>query len=546
MRGFVSGIFWGGVVSVLGLGVVSELAPMHGAKMASAPVEKTAPAAAVVEPTPEAASSTPAPKGATPTAPPEAKAVEPAVVVTPEPTAKKTAPAVKTADAPLVAPADKPAPVAAEPVVIAPKSTPNPPAPNASSATPALGQPEPLPLAPVLTAPLDVQPKPVVTLRPVVPDADSQPAAAELPPIPPLTPEEQALLDQAVAPEPEPSKPEPNAKPGSDAPASMVPTPKPAPAPSVTPAAPDVATPTPPAEPSQKAEVVVLAPAPVVEPTAPLRHAPGLLGTAAGVTVGRLPKIGDDAKTAAKTDATDANATDANGGLVLTPSADQPAVDRFAAAFENPDNKPLFAIVLMDTGGPDVDRKALAKLPFPVTFAIDPTAPDATTAAAIYREAGQEVVMLATGIPDGATAADLEVTFQAHQSALPEAVAVMDIEDGGFQNNRPLATEVVPVVKGQGRGIVTWDKGLNAGDQVARRDGVPSATVFRRLDGANENPSTLRRYLDRAAFKAAQDGRVTVVGKTTPETVTALMEWAVEGRAASVALAPISAVLVKP
>ena len=49
--------------------------------------------------------------------------------------------------------------------------------------------------------------------------------------------------------------------------------------------------------------------------------------------------------------------------------------------------------------------------------------------------------------------------------------------------------------------------------------------------------------LDRAAFKAAQEGRVVVVGTTRPETIAALMEWSIEGKGASVALAPISAVL---
>ena len=52
-----------------------------------------------------------------------------------------------------------------------------------------------------------------------------------------------------------------------------------------------------------------------------------------------------------------------------------------------------------------------------------------------------------------------------------------------------------------------------------------------------------RRYLDRAAFKAAQEGRVVVQGTTRPETVQALLEWTVEGRAGSVELAPASAVL---
>ncbi len=97
---------------------------------------------------------------------------------------------------------------------------------------------------------------------------------------------------------------------------------------------------------------------------------------------------------------------------------------------------------------------------------------------------------------------------------------------------------VVPVVGGQGRGLVTWDRGLNAADQVARREDVPAAVAFRDLDGEGEGAAVIRRYLDRAAFKAAQEGRVTVIGRTRPETVAAILEWTVEGRAATVALGP--------
>ncbi|MDP1578378.1 MAG: divergent polysaccharide deacetylase family protein, partial [Cypionkella sp.] len=121
--------------------------------------------------------------------------------------------------------------------------------------------------------------------------------------------------------------------------------------------------------------------------------------------------------------------------------------------------------------------------------------------------------------------------------------AVMDIGAAGFQDNRPLATMVVPIIKDQGRGLVTFDAGLNAADQVARREDVAAAVIFRDLDGAGEDTPLIRRYLDRAAFKAAQEGRVVVVGTTRPETIAALMEWSIEGKGASVALAPISAVL---
>jgi uncharacterized protein len=86
---------------------------------------------------------------------------------------------------------------------------------------------------------------------------------------------------------------------------------------------------------------------------------------------------------------------------------------------------------------------------------------------------------------------------------------------------------------------------LNAADQVARRDGVPAALIFREMDAGGEDSPLIRRYLDRAAFKAAQEGRVVVLGSTRPETITALMEWSVEGRGASVALAPLTAVLSK-
>jgi hypothetical protein len=129
-------------------------------------------------------------------------------------------------------------------------------------------------------------------------------------------------------------------------------------------------------------------------------------------------------------------------------------------------------------------------------------------------------------------------------AVLPEAVGVVDLETGGFQGNRSLATQVLALIEDEGRGVVSWDKGLNAAAQVAQREGVRHAVIFRSLDSEGEASPLIRRYLDRAAFKAAQDGRVVVAGKTRPETVAALLEWALEGRAATVALAPSTAVMI--
>jgi uncharacterized protein len=353
--------------------------------------------------------------------------------------------------------------------------------------------------------------------------ADALPSPADLPPPPPLTPDEQAVLDAAIAGA-APLDPAPAAAPVLEVvPSPVVDAPLPAPP---TPA------PTAPAPPAPAPET--LAPAPGLVPETGLQDAvpTTLTPTPPLQTEGarRLPQVGDAV----------APVPDA---LPAATEADLPPLTRFAAAFDNPDAKPLFSIVLVDDGAADLDRATLAGLPFAVSFVVDPLSPGAEAAAAIYRAGGKEVLMLATGIPAGATPADLEQTFQAHGAALPEAVAVIDLAEGGFQNDRQLATQLVPILVAQGRGLVTWDKGLNAADQVARRDGLPTAMVFRSLDADGEDTPVIRRYLDRAAFKAAQEGAVTVVGQTRPETIAALLEWTVEGRASTVALAPVSAVL---
>ncbi|MDP3962020.1 MAG: divergent polysaccharide deacetylase family protein [Pseudorhodobacter sp.] len=491
VRGFLSGVFWGSVVAALGLGVVSQFVPLP-----QAPV--TVPAAA------------PAPR------------VAPAPVVAPAPAAE--VPAATAIPDDQATPAG-PEVIADPAVALALRTaTQAPLAPAAPDAT------DPAPAVPAATE----MPSTIDTPTPL-----TAPAAEMLPPGASPQPARPAPVADAptAMPTPDPSAPAPTvAAPVDGAAAALVaitPTP-----PAVDPQPAAAALPPPP--PLTLEEQALLQPAPEAVPeTAPepllvpdqpiLRPVPGLGEGIVGVTTGRLPRIGD-----------------APLPEPVAPVIAPPALVRFARPFDNPDAKPLFALILIDTGTPDLERARLAALPFPLTFAIDPLAPDAASAAALYRAAGQEVVMLATGIPQGATASDLEVTFAAHDAALPEAVAVLDLETGGFQNDRPLATEVVPVIKGLGRGLLTWDKGLNAGDQVARRDRLAAAVIFRRLDGDAESIPTMKRYLDRAAFKAAQDGNVAVVGTTRPETIAAILEWTVEGRAASLALAPVTAVLTTP
>jgi hypothetical protein len=257
-------------------------------------------------------------------------------------------------------------------------------------------------------------------------------------------------------------------------------------------------------------------------------------GSALTIPTERLPRIGD------------APAADPGAAAASPDSAAEAparALDRFAAPFENPSGRPLLGVILIDLGDQGIDRAALATLPFPVTFAIPAGRPDAAAAAAAHRAAGYEVVILAEGLPAGATAADIEVAFGAFLAAVPEAVAVLDAPEGGFQGDRTAAGQVAMILADTGHGLILHDRGLNTAAQLAARAGVPAALVFRDLDRAGENPSTIRRYLDRAVFKAGQEGRVLVLGRTRPETVTAIFSWAMEGRAETVAFAPVSAFL---
>ncbi|OYX27508.1 MAG: hypothetical protein B7Z10_00075 [Rhodobacterales bacterium 32-66-7] len=340
---------------------------------------------------------------------------------------------------------------------------------------------------------------PVLAGDVVVPLPDTSPDTSPdtQPDIPPVTPTESAA---EPAPEPElatlPDSGDVLLDPAAD------PTAEPTPAPSAEPVAPET-------------EVIA-------EPAHELNR------TDDGIIIGRLPRIGDPPVE---------DAVAAAAPVAATP------LQEFAEVFLNLDKKPVFAIVLIDPGTADLDRAGLAALPFPVSFALDPLDPATPDRAAIYRAGGKEVVMLATGIADGAQASDIEVAFQSMAQGLPEAVAVMDVDGSLFQNNRPVASLIVPVVAAQGRGLLTWDVGLNAADQVARREDVPAGVVFRDLAASGEDGAAIQRILGRAIFKAGQDGRVVVAATATPGLVATLLEWSVEGKAASVALAPVSAVL---
>lgn len=522
IRNFLTGIVWGGVVAGFGLAVISQVAPLPVAS-ADQPALKTAAATEIAVAAPEAETDSNVAAGGSVAGAADGaanSATAPNQVIAADGAAVPAASAAPQAVPPEPAPNADSAPTAAEPL---PAAVPVPAMkPNVVADAPAI------PEAPVAARPApDVgittdappaapQPDQLATAS----DADAVPAVADPPlaqPTPKAAPEtDETLLKPApeVAENPAPALI--TLDPAPVAPPVAPPAARPAPA------VPDTAADQP--TPAAELPKMIVIDAPKALPTDA-----GINKIVVGVTSDRMPRIGD----AAPAD------TDTAAGAVQ----DTRPLVAFARAYTNDAAKPLFAVVLIDAGGTEADRAKLAALPFPISFVIDPLSPGAADAEAIYRAAGQEVIMLASGIPQGATASDLEQTFQAHGAVLAQAVAVIDLAQSGFQDNRPLATLVVPIIQAQGRGLLTFDQGLNAADQVARRENLPAAVIFRQLDGAGETGEVIRRYLDRAAFKAAQEGRVVVLGTTRAETIAALLEWTVEGRAASVSLAPVSAVM---
>jgi len=206
---------------------------------------------------------------------------------------------------------------------------------------------------------------------------------------------------------------------------------------------------------------------------------------------------------------------------------------------------PLMAVVLNDPGLPTPLRRALAALELPVTIALNPMDPSADQAAEIYRAAGKEVLVLANGLPNGAQASDLDVTFGAWFDALPQAVGVLDLPRGGFARNANLTTQVLPLIARDGHGLVSFAGGLSRVDSAAAREGVPHAQVFRVLDDEDQSAFTIRRYLDRAVFQASQIGEVIVFGDATNDaTMEALELWRSDGRADQVSVVPVSAILL--
>jgi polysaccharide deacetylase 2 family uncharacterized protein YibQ len=244
-----------------------------------------------------------------------------------------------------------------------------------------------------------------------------------------------------------------------------------------------------------------------------------------------LPSIGGD-----ETD------EEAPADTAPDPTDARPPLERFAAEVQSDPSLPQMSIVLIDDGTGPLGPDTLDGFPFPVTFALDPGRAEAAGLMAAYRAAGYEVAAL-VDLPEAAQPSDVEQILAGAVAAVPEAVALIEAPGGGLQSGRDTAEQATSFALESGHGLVFLPNGLNTAQAIAERENVPSASILRDFDGDGQDARTKRRFLDGAAFRARQDGQVIMLGRLTPDTLSALLLWSLQDRAASVSMVPVSTIL---
>ena len=516
-RGFLSGVLWGGVVSIGVAGVVSVLAPLpmppevgDAAPGAAQAPDSTAPVAGATQasrdsdaapdssqPVPQAAA--PAPDAlqlgadvTTPAGQPETGAADGLQTPVAAGDVTQTAP---EAEEPVLPNPQALAPMAPQPVEELSISTEpaQPPAPEVAEIEGAFDNPE-MPQAPEAEPELAGEPQSEIAVAPVT----EAPAEAAIEPAAPDAPDAPQVDAPVVAEVPSEAEATPEAVP-----------------------LPDVAERD-------------------TDSTRPAIGTPAvrLTDRSSGVAVNRLTTGSTTVEVAEE------------AVVEETPAAEKdprPLVEN-SVTFEGGSDKPLMAVVLIDDGtsvtAGAAGLAALRSFPYPLSFAVDSALPDAAQRVETYRAAGFEVLVM-IDLPEGAQPSDAETAFGVTLDKIDGVVGVLEGTRGGFQGSRDVSDQVTEILARSGHGLVTQDKGLNTMPKLARKAGVPADPVFRDFDSKDQSATVIRRFLDQAAFKAGQEGAVIMLGRLRPDTVSALLLWGLQDRAGQVALAPVSTVLLR-
>ena len=220
-----------------------------------------------------------------------------------------------------------------------------------------------------------------------------------------------------------------------------------------------------------------------------------------------------------------------------------PALVKFAERNDRTADQAQMSIILLHDESSIVDLDILAAFPHPISFAIDPKESNSVSAMQTYRARGFEVIMLAS-FDNRASSEHIRSTLRTGLQALPQTVAVMESQAGSMQINPAIAAGVSEILQNTGHGLILLPSEAHSVRALAQRIGVPTATVFRDVDGKNQDSLIIQRLLDQASLIARNEGPTIIVGRLRPETIKALVLWGLQERSSRVALTPISSILL--
>lgn len=233
--------------------------------------------------------------------------------------------------------------------------------------------------------------------------------------------------------------------------------------------------------------------------------------------------------------------------LVAKPLVAGNALKQNAVEFKGSKDKPLMAIILQDDGAAENLRRGLLTLSAPITFGVTANLDSAENIGKNYASKGYEVVAVLPGsnqvVQRGMSEIEVQELLSGVFDAVPMATTLVDRIGGDLPRDPGLVKASLATLSITGHGLLTHrGSGLNNVPQQAGANGISSDLVFRIIDEAPD-PAAIRQALDRAVLEASKSGKVIVIGRVQPDTVTTLFSWLLSPSASSVSIAPVSQVL---
>lgn len=215
---------------------------------------------------------------------------------------------------------------------------------------------------------------------------------------------------------------------------------------------------------------------------------------------------------------------------------------RHSAEAVETQGKPLFSIILEIDDPAQPGPETMVAFPYPVSFAVSLDLPDAARKVELMRDLGYEAFVMPS-FPENAEIKDVITSLELQSSHDIEAVGLIERRAGDFTSTLDISNEVIAYANAHHMALLFHSKGLNSALTHTRKEGIPAADIFRSFSHDNLSTDRMRRSLDQAVLRAAVERPVIVTGRLTAQTISALILWGLQDRASRVALVPASQIL---